>query len=69
MEEGAQIALYDPKVEPDQILHDLTHPAYTDFTPERGRVAGLALDTVLCSPFWRLCDDFKSPRIKSISQM
>ena len=31
--------------------------------------AGLALDTVLCSPFWRLCDDFKSPRIKSISQM
>ena len=32
-------------------------------------VTGLALDIILSSPFWRLCDNFKSPKIKSISQI
>ena len=32
-------------------------------------LSGLALDRILCSPFWRLCDNFKSPKKKSISQI
>lgn len=47
MEEGAQIAIYDPKVEQDQIFHDLTHPAYTDFTEDRVR----ELVTVTTDPY------------------
>ena len=31
--------------------------------------SGLALGIILCSPFLRLCDNFKSPKIKSISQI
>ena len=27
--------------------------------------SGLALGVILCSPFLRLCDNFKSPKIKS----
>ncbi|XP_058058705.1 UDP-glucose 6-dehydrogenase isoform X1 [Anopheles bellator] len=33
LDEGAQLNVYDPKVEPEQILADLTHPAVTD-SPE-----------------------------------
>ena len=29
---------------------------------------GLALDTIWCTPFWRLCDDFKLPK-KKITRM
>ena len=32
-------------------------------------LTGLALDIILCSPFWLLSDYFKSPKIKSISQI
>ena len=32
-------------------------------------ISGLALDIILCSPFWLLCDNFKSPKIKPISQI
>ena len=32
-------------------------------------ISGLALDITLCSPFWRLCDNFKSPKVKSISHI
>ena len=31
-------------------------------------ISGSAPDTILCSPFWRLCDNFNSPKIKLISQ-
>ena len=37
MEEGAQLAIYDPKVETSQIISDLTHPAYTDFSQDQGQ--------------------------------
>uniref|UniRef100_A0A2M4CTW7 UDP-glucose 6-dehydrogenase n=1 Tax=Anopheles darlingi TaxID=43151 RepID=A0A2M4CTW7_ANODA len=33
LDEGAQLNVYDPKVEPEQIMADLTHPAVTD-SPE-----------------------------------
>ena len=32
-------------------------------------LSGLGLDIILYSPFWHLCDNFKSPIIKSISQI
>lgn len=33
LEEGAKLDIYDPKVEPEQIIDDLTHPCVTE-TPE-----------------------------------
>ena len=33
------------------------------------KFSGLAVDIILCSPFWRLCGNLKSPKIKSISQI
>ncbi|XP_055909547.1 UDP-glucose 6-dehydrogenase [Eupeodes corollae] len=33
LEEGAKLDIYDPKVEPEQIIDDLTHPSVTD-SPE-----------------------------------
>ncbi|XP_055378680.1 UDP-glucose 6-dehydrogenase [Condylostylus longicornis] len=31
LEEGAKLDVYDPKVEPEQIIDDLTHPAVTEY--------------------------------------
>lgn len=30
LEEGAKLAIYDPKVEPEQIFNELTHPSVTE---------------------------------------
>ena len=38
MEEGAKLDIYDPKVEPEQIIDDLTHPMVTD-SPENVKQA------------------------------
>lgn len=38
LEEGAKLEIYDPKVEPEQIINDLTHPSVTK-NPEYVRQA------------------------------
>lgn len=38
LEEGAKLEIYDPKVEPEQIINDLTNPSVTD-NPEYVRQA------------------------------
>lgn len=38
LEEGAKLDIYDPKVEPEQIIDDLTHPSVTE-SPEDVRKA------------------------------
>lgn len=38
LEEGAKLNIYDPKVDKNQIIEDLTHPSVTD-TPEYVRKA------------------------------
>ena len=34
-----------------------------------GRFSGLALNSMSCSPLWRISGDFNSPTVKSISQI
>lgn len=38
LEEGAKLDIYDPKVEPEQIIDDLTHPCVTE-SPENVKKA------------------------------